>query len=313
MRVIKKLVITLIAVSVIASVLSVVASADNRLAYGAATVDTASLNLRSGPGLSHSVITTLNAGDIIVILERTNSEWYHINFHGVTGFVNTPFLRDVLTAENFSAMGRITGDLVNVRDRPTTSSGLLATYPADTVMTVIGINNGWYKIRHDGYTGYVRSDFMAIISGTRASSQSVSAPVASSAPYVPPANLTKGEQIVDFALSFLGTRYIYAGASPAGFDCSGLVTYVYREFGIPLTRDAHGQFRDNGVSIGKSDLAPGDLVFFSAGRGGYVTHVGINIGDDEFVHSSTRSTGVIVSRLDSAYYVSVWHGAKRVI
>ena len=316
MGIARKLLTILIAVSLLTSVLTISASASDPLAYGAATVDTTNLNLRSGPSLTSQVITTLNVGDIVVILERTNSEWYYINFHGVTGYVSTTYLRDVLTAENFSAIGQITGDYVNIRLRPDLSSELLATYPEDTVMTVIGINSGWYKVRHDSYTGYVRSDFMTIISGTRASSQpgSASSGASASSTYsAPPVNLTLGQQIVQYALGFLGSRYVYGGTSPSGFDCSGLVTYVYKNFGISVTRDANGQFRDNGVPVNKSDLAPGDLVFFSSNGGTYVTHVGIYIGDDEFVHASSHSTGVIVSRLDSAYYVSVWRGAKRLI
>ena len=317
MKIAKKLLMILITVSILASAFSVGASAADPMAYGAATVDTTNLNLRSGPGMSYPVITTLDEGDIIVILECTDSEWYKINFHGVVGYVAVAYLRDVLIAENFSAIGRITGDQVNIRSRPATSGEYLATYPKDTEMTVIGINTGWYKVVHEGHTGYIRSDYMTIIGGTRASSSSVSSNSSYSSAVstysAPPANLTLGQQIVEYALSFLGTSYVWGGTSPSGFDCSGLVTYVYKNFGISVTRDAHGQFRDNGVLVEKSDLAPGDLVFFSSGGSGYVSHVGIYIGDSEFVHSSSHSTGVIVSRLDSAYYVSVWHGAKRLI
>jgi len=308
MKTAKKLLIILIIISISASVFTIGASANDSIAYGAATVSTDILNLRSGPGLSHSVITTLSEGDILVILERTNSEWYYINFHGTTGYVSTQYLRDVLTAENFSAVGRITGDLVNIRQRPDTATDLLGTYSQGTVMTVIGINSGWYKVSHDGLTGYVRSDYMSIISGTRASGASGAVSYSS-----PPVNLTMGQKVANDALGFLGTAYVYGGTSPSGFDCSGLTTYVYRNYGYSLTRDANGQFRDNGVQVDKSELAIGDLVFFSSNGGSSVTHVGIYIGDSEFVHASTYSTGVIVSRLDSAYYVSVWYGAKRII
>jgi len=319
MKIAKKLLIVIIILTVLLSALPIGAVATESLAYGAATVNTSGLNLRSGPGLSHSIIATLHEGDIIVILERTDSNWYYINFHGVTGYVYTAYLRDVLVAENFSAIGKITGDRVNIRSKPVITADRLATYPEQTVMTVIGINNGWYKVNHDGYTGYVRSDYMTIIEGTRASSSPVSSGAVNISPApvpmspAPPANLTMGQKIVEYALGFLGTKYVYGGATPDGFDCSGFVTYVYKNFGVSVTRDANGQFRDNGVLIDKSDLAPGDLVFFASGGGDYVTHVGIYIGNSEFVHSSSSSTGVIVSRLDSAYYVSVWHGAKRIL
>ena len=317
MKMTKKILVILIVVSLFASMLSIGASAAAPTAYGAATVDTSNLNVREGPGMSYPVITTLDRGDIIVVLEWTNDDWFHINFHGTEGYVSTAYLRDVLTAENFSAIGRVTGDKVNIRSKPALAGDYITTYSKGTELTVIGINNGWYRVALDGYSGpsYIRSDYMTIISGTRASSGyiSASASTPSTRYTAPPVNLTLGQQIAEFALSFLGTTYVWGGTSPSGFDCSGLVTYVYKNFGITVTRDAHGQFRDNGVLVEKSDLAPGDLVFFSSGGNGYVSHVGIYIGDSEFVHSSSSSTGVIVSRLDSAYYISVWHGAKRLI
>jgi len=292
--------------------LTVGALADGTLAYGAATIDTPVLRLRSGPGTNYSVVDRLSEGDIVVILERTNSEWYKVNFHGTVGYVNTGFLRDVLTAENFNAQGRITANRVNVRSKPDLSSDALAMYNEGTVMTVIGINNGWYKVTHEGNTGYVRSDLMDIVSGQRSAVAS-SAPRPSVTSPAPPANATLGEQMIYFAMDYLGVKYVYGGTSPSGFDCSGFVTFVYKNFGITLTRTAAGQYKDNGVLINKSDLAAGDLVFFSSNGGRSVTHVGIYIGDNEFIHASRSGIGVVISRLDSAYYLRVWHGAKRVI
>jgi len=311
MRKIKKPIIILVLISIIASMLTISASADGSLAYGAATVDTQDLRLRTGPGTTYSIITHLSEGDIVVILERTNSEWYMVNFHGSVGFVSAPLLRDVLTAENFNAQGKITGDRVNIRIKPKTSSDILGTYEKNTTMTVIGINNGWYKVKHDGNTGYVRSDYMDIVSGHKASAASSARATPSSS--APAANLTLGQQIVDFALGYVGSKYVYGGSSPSGFDCSGFVTYVYKNFGISVTRTASGQYRDNGTRVNKSDLSPGDLCFFSSNGGKGVTHVGIYIGDDEFVHASRPGIGVVISRLDSSYYTTGWVGAKRLI
>jgi len=311
MKLVKKLVIVVLIFSLVASMSTIFASA-NTVAYGAATVNTASLRLRTGPGLGHNVDMLLSQGDIVVILERTTDEWYHVNFHGNVGFVSVPLLMDILTIENFNAQGRITGNSVNIRARPTTTSDILATHTRGTTMTVIGINEGWYKVQHGGHTGYIRSDLMEIVAGQRAATASAqSVQVISDAP-VPLADLEMGQQLVDFALGFVGTRYLWGGMSPDGFDCSGLVSYVYRNFGISVTRNASGQYRDNGVHVPRSDLAPGDLVFFSS-NGRSVTHVGIYIGDNEFVHASRSGIGVVISRLDSSYYRNVWFGAKRLI
>ena len=316
MNKLRKTILILLIVSASAALLPISASADGTMAYGAATVAGPALNLRTGPGTTYDILTQLNEGDIVVILERTNSDWYHINYHGVVGYVNAQYLRDVLVAENFNAQGKITGDAVNLRSKPTTSSDLLGTYLEGTVMTVIGINSGWYKVKHDGKTGYIRSDYMDIISGYSSSAASGSSASSSDRSYASPApdaNVELGQQIVNYALGFLGSRYVYGGSSPSGFDCSGFVSYVYKNFGYTITRGATGQYRNDGVSISKSDLSVGDLVFFSSNGGSSITHVGLYIGDNEFIHASTPSSGVIISRLDSTYYLNVWYGAKRII
>ena len=317
MKTAKKILASLIIICIFAAMSVVGALADDTIAYGAATIDTPVLRLRSGPGTDFSVVDRLSEGDIVVILERTNAEWYKVNFHGTVGYVNTSFLRDILTAENFNSQGRVTGNRVNMRVRPDVTSNSLGAYSTGTVMTVIGINNGWYKVVHNGLTGYIRSDLMDIISGQRSASSSSAPPPNTRPPAAspaPPANATLGDRIISFAMNYLGTKYTWGGTSPeSGFDCSGFVTYVLRNFNINVTRSASGQHRDNGVHIEKTDLAPGDLVFFSSNGGSSVTHVGIYIGANEFIHASQSSIGVVISRLDSAYYTRAWHGAKRVI
>ncbi|MDR2665759.1 MAG: C40 family peptidase [Oscillospiraceae bacterium] len=295
----------------VASASNFTASADDGLAYGAATVSATQLNVRTAPNTSSSVVMQVVDSDIVVILEKTNNEWFKVNFNGVVGYTKSEYYRDVLRAENFNATGKLVGDGVFVREGPSTEHDALAAYDSGTLMSVIGINNGWYKVRHEGWTGYVRSDYMTVVSQYKPDSTTLrTAARAASSPA--PAHSKTGNELVDFALGFLGSRYVYGGASPSGFDCSGFTTYVYKNFGISLTRNASGQYRDNGVHIDKSELGAGDLVFFSS-NGRSVTHVGLYIGDEEFIHASTSSTGVIISRLDSAYYTRVWFGAKRVV
>jgi len=326
MKTAKKLIVTLLIIVTIASMLPIYASASGTIAWGAANVNGSSVRIRSGPGLDHSVLTHANRGDIVVIIERTNDEWHKINFHGTIGYMNVSFLERIREAANFNKSGAITGSVVNMRARPNTTSSVLVSHRAGTVMSIIGINNGWYKVEHGNHTGYIRSDLMAIVSRTEAAATltatAAAATAASATPVstqvtptgpAPDPNRSLGQQIADYAVSYVGHNYVWGGSSPStGFDCSGLVTYVLRQFGIRVTRSASGQYRDNGTHIDRSELVPGDLVFFST-NGHSVTHVGIYIGDGRFVHASGTNVGVVITSLNNANRVRTWFGAKRVI
>ena len=125
------------------------------------------------------------------------------------------------------------------------------------------------------------------------------------------------DQVINYAYRFRGTPYRYGASSPRGFDCSGFTSYVFKRFGIDLDRSSRGQISD-GVRIKKSELQPGDLVFFQgrSGRGG-VGHVGIvtRVNDDNtfhFIHSACHS-GVTESKNTEAYYNRRYVGACRVL
>jgi len=110
---------------------------------------------------------------------------------------------------------------------------------------------------------------------------------------------------------WLGTPYKYGGTDRRGIDCSGFTREMYRTVaGIELPRTAETQF-SVGVSVPRTALQPGDLVFFSeAGKG--IVHVGISLGGDEFAHASVRR-GVTITSLRESWYAARWCGAKRVI
>jgi cell wall-associated NlpC family hydrolase len=118
-------------------------------------------------------------------------------------------------------------------------------------------------------------------------------------------------KILATALSYRGVKYRFGGATPAGFDCSGFVMYVYNKHGIKLPRTADIQFKAGKPIKGKKDLKPGDLVFFETYEKG-ASHVGIYQGNDKFVHASS-SRGVTISGLSEAYYAKRYLGARRVL
>jgi cell wall-associated NlpC family hydrolase len=112
------------------------------------------------------------------------------------------------------------------------------------------------------------------------------------------------------AIGQIGKPYHYGGADPDGFDCSGLVFYIYRELGIELPRSAAAQHRST-IHISRKQLEPGDLVFFHTRRR-HISHVGIYVGDNRFVHAPQTGKQVELRRLDEAYYARHWVGAGRI-
>lgn len=123
-----------------------------------------------------------------------------------------------------------------------------------------------------------------------------------------------GEDVAEFALKYVGCRYVSGGQGPRSFDCSGLVYYVYENFGYTLKPNGRNQWSVLGSTISRADLLPGDVLFFSRnGRSSGIFHVGIYIGDGEFVHAANPRKGVIVSGLDEEWYANRYLGAKRAI
>jgi len=321
MKTIKKITVILLILSIASTMLPLTAAATSRIiAWGAANAVGDGVRIRSGAGLNHDILTTAKRGEAIVIIERTSSEWYRVNYNGTVGFVSVPLLERPRQIADFTASGKISGNSVNMRERPDINSTVLGTYPQDTVMNIVGLNNGWYKVRYDNKVGYVRSDFMTLTSLSSASSTSSSGSSSGSGTSTqvtpsgtaPAPNVELGRQIADFAVGFVGTRYVRGGASPSGFDCSGLVSYAYAQFGISLTRNSAGQYRDNGTHINRSDLSPGDLVFTSS-NGRTTDHVALYIGDNKIVHASSSNGGVILSDLSHSFYTRAWFGAKRIV
>jgi len=120
---------------------------------------------------------------------------------------------------------------------------------------------------------------------------------------------TKASSIIATAKKYMGVKYVWGGESPSGFDCSGYMQYVFGKNGISLPRTAAQQYQ-KGTWVNKANLKAGDLVFFSTYKAA-ASHVGIYLGNGDFIHAST-SKGVTISELSSTYYSQRYLGAKRV-
>lgn len=119
---------------------------------------------------------------------------------------------------------------------------------------------------------------------------------------------TKASTIIATSKTYIGVQYVFGGTTPSGFDCSGFVQYVFAKNGITLPRVSRDQFKV-GTSVSFSNLQPGNLVFFSFAKNGVVDHVGIYVGNGQFINASS-SKGVTIYTL-GPYWKSVFVGAKR--
>ena len=139
------------------------------------------------------------------------------------------------------------------------------------------------------------------------------APLAPVAPVAPDLRVHRfdGRAVAEFALGFRGVPYRLGGTDPGGFDCSGLVQYVFTQYGIFVPRLVEQQY-EAGDKIKPSEIRPGDLLFFNTKkRGDGASHVAIAIGGDSFVHAP-NSTGVVrVETLSSVYWGARYIGARR--
>lgn len=121
------------------------------------------------------------------------------------------------------------------------------------------------------------------------------------------------ERILETAMKYIGTPYIYGGSSPGGFDCSGFVQYVYKKHNLVLPHSALQQYK-LGTKIDRKSLKPGDLVFFATRRRGRVSHVVIYIGNDEFIHAPSRGKRITISKLSKeAYWSRRYIGARNIV
>lgn len=122
------------------------------------------------------------------------------------------------------------------------------------------------------------------------------------------------QQLLEDAKYFKGGRYVWGGTTPQGFDCSGYVQYLYKKHNVNLPRTAWAQSK-KGLLVNIEDLKKGDLLFFLTDkkRGIPITHVGIYIGNGEFIHAASKKDGIIISPITHGSYAKTFVSARRVI
>ncbi len=234
-------------------------------------------------------------------------QWYNVNITTATVSVSDADANFTITAMNKTMYVVIgSGSKLNVRSYPSSTdehAQIIGELQRGTAVTVTGeTSNGWFEISYNGNKAYVSNAYLGNDPGGAG---------AGNGPTTGGSSGSAASDIANFAMSFVGYSYVWGGTSPStGFDCSGLMYYVLTQYGYSMKRVANDQMTQ-GTAISRDNLQVGDLVFF--GYGSYANHVGMYIGNGNFVHASTPSTGVRVNSLNETYYNTRYIGARRII
>ena len=277
------------------------------------------LRLRSQASTSSDILSTAHNGDNVVVIRQVG-DWYLVNYNLKIGYMHSDYIT-FKERENIElGYGSVDPYLANIRSGPSTSSGLVDQAGSGAKVFIFGFNCGWYKVKYNGQIGYIRSDLVTLLekpycnSGSSSSGSSYSSATGYDDSYSSGSSSSSstslGTQIANYGMSFVGYPYVYGGTSPSGFDCSGFVQYIYRQFGYSINRTATAQLA-NGYYVSYDSLIPGDLVFF--GSGSSASHVGMYIGGGEFVHAANSRSGVKISSLSESWYAARYIGARRIV
>lgn len=228
---------------------------------------------------------------------------------------------------NINKLGYVNAEGLIVRKEPTTSSDEIDSLSRNDKVEIIGKVDGWYQINLNGKKGYVSSKYISDTKTIETTSRGGNSIKAENITPMEGQETTETEEtskptdtettektaVVEYAKQYLGYRYVPGGGTPStGFDCSGFTSYVYKHFGISLSRTSKDQAK-NGTAVEKNNLQLGDILIFNNTANTAIGHVGIYIGDNNFIHASNPSEGVKITSLSSSYYKSRYVGARRVI
>lgn len=242
------------------------------------------------------------------------------------------------STSDFTERTMYTTDFVNIRQEPNTSSNVIMRVEQNTALTVVGESGDWYEVETSQGNAYVSKELLSENQTTVTNRGSVNrtndtqdktnekeeAEVVNTSTSNSSNNTSIASQVVEYAKEFLGVPYVYGGASPSGFDCSGFTMYVFDHFDISMRHGAQAQAKlGKTVNADKSskssilnNLQVGDLVFFlDYETMDEIGHCGIYIGDGNFIHASSGSGYCVKinSLLPGEYYNTRFCTARRVL
>ncbi len=296
------------------------------------------LNIRKEPNTNSQILGKLYKGTAgkVVTEEKPTEGWTKITSGSVTGYVSNEYILVGDAAGEYvktvcDRVAYVTCNSLRVRKEPTTESKKLASIPKNEKCIVLETYEGWLKVQVDGdLIGYVSDEYVTVSydlgkaisieeekkakeEAERREEEARQEAVnkynnsnknnKNNVSNINNANTSQlRKDIVNTALKYVGYPYVHGGNSlTKGTDCSGFTKLIYKKFGYSLARTPGGQI-PNGRTIKRSELQPGDLVFYMNSAGTRVGHVAIYIGNNKIVHASNRRDGIKVSNMNYRSY-----------
>lgn len=253
-----------------------------------------------------------------VITEKIG-DWFQDTFSMIRDYKSEATANAEAVKNSEFAYGTVTADKVNLRTGPSTEHRVVAQANENDSAFVLGKTDKWYKVICNGRVCYIHSSFLEVTEPTDKDQASAKDPLffiknKAAGILVNAEALTKSlivTTIITNAKEHIGTRYVFGGSKPGGFDCSGFTQYIFAQSDISIPRSTTEQYRI-GTYVEKSELQPGDLVFFANTYRKGISHVGIYIGDGNMIHASS-SKGITIASLSSNYNVNHYYGARRIV
>lgn len=297
------------------------------------------VNVRTEPNTDSEIIGKIYDGAIAQILATTGEadDWFQIVSGNVEGYIKAEFFlygdaAAEVIEEYVTRYAKVHADRLNVRKEPSTESDRIGYIDSGEKVKVLEDCGEWIRVQYTAQKeGYVSAEYVTLqeefvyaktleeeqaeIAARQAleARQNVAegaAPEMLTNITFPATAYTSNEElrkgIIEYALQFVGDKYVHGGTSLAtGTDCSGFTCFIYADFGYSISRTPGGQYSGAGRSIDYSEIQPGDIICYSSNGGKSCTHVALYIGDGQIVHAANSRKGVITSAADYSPIIGI--------
>lgn len=287
------------------------------------------VNVRSLPNTDGEIVGKIYNGSVAQVLATAgdNDDWFQIISGDVEGFIKAEYFlygeeAEAVIDQYVTYYATVLADRLNVREEQSADSRRIGYIDNGENVKVVEDCGDWLKVQYtDSKQGYVSAEYVSVHEefvyaksieeerreeaerqalAARAQEAEQSTPEVIGDITFPTNQYTSNEElrtaIVDYAMQYLGNKYVHGGRSLAsGTDCSGFTCYIYKDFGYSLSRTPGGQYSTNGRSVSYDEIQPGDIICYGKSK---CTHVGLYIGDGQIIHSANSRKGVIISAAD---------------